>query len=200
MSTYTNKIEAIADQLNWSTVFVSAIANKFGISGASEASLSKAFNRTKELDATKTEVPLYVLLTRFSKMAATFKPFTVRLDDPDGAKQLLEEFEAGKLSVSVSRQDPEQSAALVRAVYIIEFMDLKLLKQIQSGEVVKTHNSVEAAVLSDSELASSVVDLLMAMGHPCRSVLARMRIAQNQITRSTVDLGFEPGVIEARND
>src|SRR5437879_875037 len=58
MGVYENMIQNKADKLNWSTVRVSAVASKFGIPGASEANLSKAFNRTKELPTAQTALPL----------------------------------------------------------------------------------------------------------------------------------------------
>ena len=108
MGTFENRIEHKSDQLHWSTVFVSTIASKFGIRGASEASLSKAFNKTKELPTNETALPLDQLLGRFLKMCEAFEPFALRLDDPDKAKQLLEEFESGNLAVSVARQKPSE--------------------------------------------------------------------------------------------
>ena len=78
MGVYENMIQNKADKLNWSTVRVSAVASKFGITGASEANLSKAFNRTKELPSAQTALPLDQLLGRFLKMCEVFKPL-VRL-------------------------------------------------------------------------------------------------------------------------
>jgi hypothetical protein len=105
MGVYENMIQNKADKLDWSTVFVSTVASKFGIPGASEASLSKAFNRTKELPTAQTALPLDQLLGRFIKMCEAFEPFALRLDDPGKAKQLLEDFESGVLAVSVAQKE-----------------------------------------------------------------------------------------------
>ena len=107
MGVYENMIERKADQLDWSTVFVASIARKFGIPGASEPSLSKAFRKTKDLPTAETAFPLDQVLSRFLNMCQAFEPFTLRLDDPARAKQLLEDFESGKLIVSVTRLDKE---------------------------------------------------------------------------------------------
>jgi len=111
MGTFENRIEHKSDQLGWTTVFVASVANKFGIRGASEANLSKAFNRVKDLSTRDTALPLDLLLGRFLKMCEVFQPFTLKLDDPDKAKQLLEDFEAGNLVVSVSRREKEPQNA-----------------------------------------------------------------------------------------
>jgi hypothetical protein len=107
MGVYENMIERKADQLDWSTVFVASIARKFGIPGASEPSLSKAFRKTKDLPTTETAFPLDQILSRFLKMCRAFEPFTLRLDDPDRAKELLEDFESGRLAVLVTRREKE---------------------------------------------------------------------------------------------
>jgi len=39
-------------------------------------------------------------------MCEAFQPFTLRLDDPDQAKQLLEDYEQGNLLVYVARRNP----------------------------------------------------------------------------------------------
>jgi hypothetical protein len=99
MGTYENRIEQKADRLGWSTVLVASVANKFGIRGASESTLSKAFKGLKELSTHDTALPLDLLLGRFVKMAETFAPFELRLDDPAKAAELLQSFEAGELAV-----------------------------------------------------------------------------------------------------
>jgi hypothetical protein len=98
------EIERMADKLNWTKGLVAATANRFGIVGASEPNLSKAYSKTKDLNP-QTAAELKTLLMRFTKMASAFEPFIPRLKDPDLAKQLLEDFEAGRLVVSVTRQD-----------------------------------------------------------------------------------------------
>ena len=90
-------------------LLLASVAGRFSIPGASEASLSKAFRKTKELPTTETAFPLDQMLSRFLKMCQAFEPFTLRLDDPDKAKHLLEDFESGKLVVSVIRQDKENN-------------------------------------------------------------------------------------------
>jgi len=79
MGVYENMIESKASTLNWKTSLLARVASEFGISGASEASLSKAFSNAKDLDTSKTAYPLNAVLDRFIKMSERFAPFKVRL-------------------------------------------------------------------------------------------------------------------------
>jgi len=99
------EVEKMANELNWTKAVISAVASRFGIVGASEPNLSKAFAKTKDLSS-QTAANLKNLLWRFMQMTTAFEPFKLRLDDPDRAKELLEDYEAGKLVVSVSRYNP----------------------------------------------------------------------------------------------
>ena len=186
MGVYENMIQNKADKLNWSTVRVSAVASKFGIPGASEANLSKAFNRTKELPTAQTALPLDQLLGRFLKMSAAFEPFTLRLDvDPEEAKQLLEDFEAGRLAVSVTRQEP---GTLIYGVFVIEnLVERKLFEGIQNG---KCGWGAEGAPIKDRAIADAAAKVLLDLGHPCHVLSIRMRTTDAKIAKTLLDLGF----------
>jgi len=110
MGVYENMIESKAGTLNWKTSLLARVASEFGISGASEASLSKAFSNAKDLDTSKTAYPLNAVLDRFIKMTNKFAPFKVRLDDPVEAKMLLENFESGVLSIQIQWYDTESTS------------------------------------------------------------------------------------------
>jgi hypothetical protein len=186
MGVYEYMIQNKADKLDWSTVFVSTVASKFGIPGASEASLSKAFNRTKELPTAQTALPLDQLLGRFLKMCEKFEPFALRLDDPDQAKQLLEDFEAGNLAVSVTRQEP---GTLIYSVFVIENLNQrnKLFEGIQNGE---PGWGADAAPIRDRAIADAAVKVLNDMGYPCHVLSIRMRTTETKIAKALLDLGF----------
>src|SRR6267154_2966123 len=104
MDVYENRIQdkMSSRHLNWNTDFVAALATADGIPGASEASLSKSFRNLKELDASRTAMPLDLLLGRFIKMSEAFRPFKLQFDDPAEALRLLKDVEAGKLVVAIS--------------------------------------------------------------------------------------------------
>jgi len=186
MGVYENRIQNKADELDWSTVFVSTVASKFGIPGASEASLSKAFNRTKELPTAQTALPLDQLLGRFLKMCEAFKPFTLRLDDPDHAKQLLEDFESGNLTVAVSRQEP---GALIYPVFVIENVieRNRLFEGIQNSE---PRWGIDGTPIRDRAIADAAVKVLKEMGHPCHVLSIRMRTVETKIAKTVRELGF----------
>jgi len=186
MGVYENMIQNKADKLNWSTVRVSAVASKFAIPGASEANLSKAFNRTKELPTAQTALPLDQLLGRFLKMSAAFEPFTLRLDDPEQAKQLLEDFEAGRLAVSVTRQEP---GSLIYGVSLIENLveRNKLFRGIQNGG---PSWGIEGVPIKDSEIANVAVKTLKGMGYSCHTFQTSMRTTEEKIAKTLLDLGF----------
>ncbi len=187
MGTFENRIEHKADQLGWTTGFVASVANKFGIRGASEASLSKAFNKTKELPTHETALPLDQLLGRFLKMCERFEPFTLRLDDPDQAKQLLEDFEVGNLAVSVTRQ--ESPGTLIHAVFIIENLIERnqLFEGIQNGE---PSWGTEATPIKGRAIADAAVKVLHDMGYPCHVFSTRVRTTETKIAKTLLDLGF----------
>jgi hypothetical protein len=185
MGVYENMIQNKANKLDWRTVFLASVASKFGIPGASEASLSKAFNRTKELPTAQTALPLDQLLGRFLRMCEAFEPFALRLDDPDQAKKLLEDFEAGRLAVSVTRQEP---GALIYSVLVIEnLIDHKLFEGIQNNEPVW---GIEGAPIKDRMIADTAVKVLNDLGHPCRAVSTRVRTTETKIAKTLLDLGF----------
>ncbi len=108
MGTFENRIVVKAKSLGWNAMRVASVASKFGIPGASETALSKAFNGLKELPTHETALPLDLLLGRFIKMCQVFQPFKLELSDPTRAKELLEGFESGRLIVSVTRHEPEK--------------------------------------------------------------------------------------------
>ena len=185
MGTFENRIEYKADQLRWSTVRVAATAAKFGISGASEASLSKAFNKTKDL-STDTALALDLLLGRFLKMSEAFKPFDIRLDDPNEAKKLLEDFEGGNLVVSVTRQEP---GALIRGVYLLERLGQpnKLFQGVVDGQ---SQWGIEGKPIKDREIAEAAAKRLDNLSQPCRVVATQMRTVESNIAKSLTDMGL----------
>jgi len=193
MGVYENMIQNKADKLDWSTVRVAAVASKFGIPGASEANLSKAFNRTKELPTAQTALPLDQLLGRFLKLCEVFKPFEVRLDDPEQAKQLLEDFEAGRLVVSVRREEPASS---IYFVYLIENLleRNKLFEGIQNS---KPSWGTQGVPIKDREIADAATTVLRDMGHPCRVFSTSVRTTETKIAKSLSDLGF---IFEEKED
>ncbi len=180
------EIEQMAEKLNWTKGLVSAVANRFGIVGASEPNLSKAYSKTKDLQP-QTAAELITLMFRFTKMAAAFEPFTPRLDDPDQAKQLLEDFEAARIAISVTRvQEP---GTLIYGVHIIE--DLiqrnKLFQGIRDGE---PSWGTEGTPIKDRVIADAVVKVLNDMGHPCHVFSTSMRTTETKIAKTLLDLGF----------
>jgi len=175
----------MADTLNWTKGIVSAVANRFGISGASEPNLSKAYSKTKDLSS-QTAADLMNLLFRFTKMAATFEPFSLRLDDPDHAKQLLEDFEAGKLVVQINRQEP---GASIHGVFVIENVDApnRLFQGIRNG---KPSWGFQGAFIGDREVADTAVKILEDVGFLCRVLLIQNKTVESEIVKNLAGLGF----------
>jgi hypothetical protein len=192
---YAFEIEEMADKLNWTKGVISAVAHRFSVSGASEPNLSRAFAKTKDLSA-QTAAELKSLLLRFTKMAQTFEPFILRLDDPDLAKQLLEDFEAGNLIVSVTHQEP---SAVVYPVFVIESLveRNKFFQGIRNGE---PQWGIDGAPIQDRLIANSVVKILEDLGHASRAFFTSVRTTQDKIAKTLADLGFvlqEPALIGA---
>lgn len=179
------QIEAMADELKWNRPRIAVVANRFGILGASEPNLTKASNKTKDLNP-QTAAELVTLMQRYTRMAEAFKPFELRLDDPDQAKQLLEDFEAGRLVVSVRREEP---GALVYGVYLIENAAErnKLFQGIQDGKPLW---GIPGAPIKDSEIATAAANTLADMGHSCRVFSTSVRTVEAKIAKSLLDLGF----------
>ncbi|SRR6266550_560575 len=186
MSTFENRIEHNAEELGWNAMRVASVASKFGIRGASETALSKAFNGLKDLPTHETALPLDLLLGRFLKMCEAFKPFTVQLNDPEQAKQLLEDFEAGRLAVSVTRQEP---GSLIYGVHLIENLVERntLFQGMRNGE---PSWGIEARPIKDPEIANVAVKTLNGMGYPCRTFQTSMRTTEEKIAKTLLDLGF----------
>jgi hypothetical protein len=181
---YAFEIEEMADKLNWTKGIISAVAHRFSVPGASEPNLSRAFAKTKDLNI-QTASDLKTLLLRFTKMAEAFAPFLLRLEDPDLCKQLLEDFEAGKLAVSVVRQEP---SALIHHVFLIENLRERntFFEGIRNGEPQwGTGTSIK-----DHQIADATVKVLGDMGHPCHPILTSIRTVPEKIARSMADLGF----------
>jgi hypothetical protein len=172
--------------LNWNTDFVAALATADGIPGASEASLSKSFRNLKELDASRTAMPLDLLLGRFIKMSEAFQPFKLQFDNPVEALRLLKDVEAGKLVVSITRQEP---GTLVYAVFVIGNL-LERNKFFQRIQDNKPSWGTDAAPIKDRAIADAAVSVLGDMGHPCHVLLIRMRTTETMIAKTLLDLGF----------
>ena len=194
MGVYENRIQdkMSSRHLNWNTDFVAALATAEGIPGASEASLSKSFRNLKELDSTKTAMPLDLLLGRFIKMSEALQPFELQFSDPVKALQLLKDYESGALAVSITRQEP---ASLILGVHLIEnaVERNKMFQGIHNGEPSWGYPGVPI----NSEIAVAAAKALADMGHPCRVFSTSVRTTEEKIARSLRDLGF---VFEERND
>jgi hypothetical protein len=188
MGVYENRIQdkMSSRHLNWNTDFVAALAAAEGIPGASEASLSKSFRNLKELDSTRTAMPLDLLLGRFIKMTDAFQPFELQFNDPAKALQLLKDYENGALTVSITHQEP---GALVYRVCVIENLveRNKLFEGIQNGE---PSWGVHAAPIRERIVADSAAQVLRDMGHPCHVFSTSVRTTESKIAKSLLDLGF----------
>ena len=128
--------------------------------------------------------------SRLKKFRDAMAPLPIRFDDPDAVTELINDFEAGKLSITVSRFEEVQ---LIRTVYLIEFtQDTSLFRGIASGEIQRTTVSVDAAPIADERTANAAREVLIAMGRSCRVVSARVRISESRLIRSLSELGFAP--------
>jgi len=185
---YENRIQEKMSErhLNWNTDFVAALANAEGIPGASEASLSKSFRNLKELDSTRTAMPLDLLLGRFIKLIDAFQPFKLQFDDPAKALQLLKAYESGALAVSITRQEP---GALIYPVLAIEHL-VERNKFFQGIQDNKPSWGTEAAPIKERAIADAAARVLNDMGHPCHAVMIRMRTTETKIAKTLLDLGF----------
>jgi hypothetical protein len=186
MGTFENRIEHNAEELGWNAMRVASVASKFGIRGASETALSKAFNGLKDLPTHETALPLDLLLGRFLKMCDQFKPFEVRLDDPEQAKQLLEDFEAGRLTVLIGRLEPDSSIYFVHLIENLRERN-KLFQGIQSGE---PSWGTQGTPIKDRAIADAAVKVLRDMGHPCHVFSTSVRTVESKIAKTLLDLGF----------
>jgi hypothetical protein len=158
MGVYEQMIQAKADKLNFRAAFVSGVAGKFGISGASEGSLSKALNGAKELP-TQTAFELDQLLTRIVKMADALAPFKVRFDDSDEVKTLLEGFESGNIVVTVQRFEIHT----ITPFYVV-LVNGQLFERMNDGNPILTSKETECAAFKTRESAHTVAKLLDGMG------------------------------------
>jgi hypothetical protein len=197
MGVFENMIQNKMDRLKWKTSFTAGVANEFDIPGASEASLSKSFNGARELSAPMTAQPLDDVLGRVIKMSDAFLPFKLRFDDVSEVKQLLTDYEAGRLQATVSRSEEVE---LIFKVYGIEFSDQTLFRGIINSEIQKTTNPLEAAPIHNERLAKVAADLLQKMGYSGRVIDSRRRIAQSKLANTLQDLGFEQSATEGSQD
>jgi hypothetical protein len=180
------QIETMGDNLGWNRTKIAVVANRFWIAGASEPNLTKASNKSKDLNP-QTAAELLTLMQRFTKMAAAVEPFKLRLDDPDYAKQLLEDFEAGKLVVQVSRR--EEPGALVIGVYLIEnsIERNRLFQGIQNGE---PRWGFPGAPIKDHAIAEAAVRVLGDLGYHSHVFSTSVRTTEEKLAKSLLDLGF----------
>ncbi|SRR6266566_1005474 len=188
MGVYENRIQDKMSErhLNWNKDFVAALANAERIPGASEASLSKSFRNLTELDSARTAMPLDLLLGRFIKMTDAFQPFKLQFDDPAKALQLLKDYEAGKLVVSIRREEPGSS---IYWVYIIENLveRNKLFQGMKNGA---PSWGTEATPIKDQEIANVAVKTLNGLGYPCRAFSTSVRTVESKIAKTLLDLGL----------
>jgi hypothetical protein len=126
---------------------------------------------------------------RLKKFRDAMSPLPIRFDDPDAVAALINDFEAGKLHVTVSRSEEIE---LIFKVYGIEFSDQTLFRGIINSEIQKTTNPLEAAPIHDERLAKIAADFLQKMGHRCRVIDSRRRIADSKLIKNLADLGFTP--------
>jgi hypothetical protein len=123
-------------------------------------------------------------------------PIPVRFDgDPDKVAALVNDFESGKLQVTVVRSEEIE---LIRTVYQIEFTDQTLFRRFVNGDIQRTNVSREAAAVADERTARTAADLLIQMGCNCRVTDGRMRIAESKLVKKLAGLGFasEPAIEE----
>jgi hypothetical protein len=184
MGTYENRIKHKSEQLGWGTVMTSSVAGKFGIPKASQTALNQAFNGLKELATHETALPLDLLLGRFLKMVQALEPFDLRLSDPEKAKQLLEDFESGRLVVKITREEP---TAVLQGVYLLETSPGKLFQGVQHG---KPHFGFPGTPIADEQIADTTAGLLKDLGYSCRVILTQARIRDEQLAKNLSDLGF----------
>jgi hypothetical protein len=195
MGVYENRIQdkMSSRHLNWNTDFVAALAAAEGISGASEASLSKSFRNLKELDSTRTAMPLDLLLGRFIKMSEAFEPFELQFNDPAKALGLLKDYESGALVVSINRQEP---GALIYSVYVIENLieRNKMFEGIQNNQ---PNWGTKGTPIKDRVIANAAVKVLEDLGYPSHALSIHMRTTEQKIAKTLLNLGF---VFEERDN
>jgi hypothetical protein len=141
-------------------------------------------------------VALLNQVSRLKKFRDAMSPLPIRFDDPDMVAGLVNDFDAGKLSITVNRFEEMQ---LIRQVYWIEFTDDRsLFRGIVSGEVQETTVPTEAAPIADEQTAHVARDILRDMGRACRVTDGRVRIAESKLVKNLAELGFttEPAVAE----
>jgi len=128
-------------------------------------------------------------VSRLKKFRDSMSPLPIKFDDADVMTNLVNDFEAGKLSITVNRFEEIQ---LIRKVYWIEFTaDQKLFGGILGGDMQKTGIPGEAACIADERTAQAARDILVQMGRSCRVTDGRMRIAESRLIKNLVDLGFQ---------
>lgn len=191
MGVYENRIQDKMSprHLNWNVDFLAALANAEGIPGASEASLSKSFRNLKELDSTRTAMPLDLLLGRFIKMTEAVRPFELQFSDPTKALQLLKDFESGALTVSITHQEP---GALIYRVHVIENLieRNRLFQGIRNNEPIWGKLGEPGVPIKDVQIAETAVGILRDLNHPCHVTSTSIRTTETKIAKSLVDLGF----------
>jgi hypothetical protein len=128
-------------------------------------------------------------VSRLKKFRDSMSPLTIRFDDADVMTNLVNDFEAGKLSITVNRFEEIQ---LIRKVYWIEFADQTLFRGVLNGDIQKTNVPGEAAAIADERTAKAAGDLLLKMGRTCRVTDGRIRIAESKLAKNLADLGFKP--------
>jgi hypothetical protein len=161
MGVYENMIETKAASLNWKTSLLARTAAEFGIPGASEASLSKAFNNAKDLPTHQTAYPLNSVLDRFIQMTNQFAPFKLRLDDPVESKKLLEDFESGELSVKIQRFELRTP---IQPFYVVLVGEKPFKCTTPDAKILLTDDYESCAAFRTFQSARAVAKLLDVMG------------------------------------
>jgi hypothetical protein len=185
MSALENKLFAEIDSLPASKSWFVQFAARNGVT-TSDTRMAQA-KSGKDYEG-----PMIAALLNQAARLKSFRdamaPIPVRFDDPDAMAALVDDFESGKLNISVSRFEEVQ---LIQTVYQVEFTnDQTLFRLIVNGEIQSTTVATDAAPIIDERTANAVRDVLTTMGRPCRVISGRTRIAHSKFVKNLADLGF----------
>ena len=186
MGVLENKLFTEIDNLPASKSWFVQFAARNGVT-TSDTRLAQA-KSGKDYDS-EMIVALLNQVSRVKKFRDAMSPLPMRFEDPDEVSKLVNDFESGKLRITVNRTEEVE---LIFKVYNVEFLDQTMFRGIINSEVQKTTNPSEAAPIHDERLANLTADLLRNMGYSGRVFDTRRRIAQSKLARNLADLGFAP--------
>jgi hypothetical protein len=139
-------------------------------------------------------VSLLSQVSRLKNFRDRMAPLPIRFDDADKIASLVNDFESGKLHVTI---DQSEEIELIRRVYQVEFTaDQTLLRAVIDGDIKTTRVPAEAAPIADARTAIAVRDILIQAGKRCRVTDGRLRIAESKLIKNLAEVGFEPKVEE----